>query len=218
MKNFIELYKVLRGNTNTVTLAYLVSDYRQSIIDTVMKIKHNNTTRKAAVESYKKICNATRIDQDIKNGIMCDGVSAVSLSVKAPDYNPELGSYKALMEVARSTKNPAPLKESIDYAIATARVNGWTIGDNDFFIRVGDNKYNLTLVARIANMIADNNVYNGCNFFLAGDKGNILMMATKYGFGIVLPFINNAPGFYDVTPGESSFDKMIKDDLDYLAA
>ena len=212
MKNFIELYKVLRDHTDMETLSFLVEDYQQEIVDTVMEIKHNNTTRKLAVDSYKKICLASGVKQDIENGIMCEGHSAVSLAVKSPKYNEECPAFKFLLETVKSDKRPVCLKDSIDYSIATAKVNGWKMGDTDFFIRIGENKYNLSLVARIFNMIADPKNYNDCDLFIA--NGNILMLRTQYGFGIVLPFVSNNPGFYDVTPGDNSFVDMIKADFD----
>lgn len=214
MKNFIELYKILRNHTDMETLSFLVNDYHQEITDTLMEIKHNNTTRKAAVDSYKKICQASNVKQDIENGIMCEGHSAVSLAVKSPKYYEECPAFKFLLETIKSDKKPVCLKDSIDYSIATAKVNGWKMGDTDFLIRVGDNKYNLSLVARIFNMIADPKNYNDCDLFLCGQDNKVLMLRTQYGIGIVLPFVNNLPGYYDVTPGDNAFETMTKEDFD----
>lgn len=211
MRNIIELYKVLRGHTDEETLTYLVSEYRQEIIETAMDIKHTDSTRRQAVESYKKICNQAGIDGDYENGIMCDKVSAVSLAVSKPNYNTESSVFKFLSNVIKMERVPYYLKDSIDYAIATAKVNGWKIGDTNFTIRVGENRYNLTLVARIFNMIADKRNFNDCDLFLVGADKAILMLRTQYGFGVVLPVMGTI-GTYDVTPGDSKFDEMIKED------
>ena len=212
MRNFVELYKILKDHTDEETLSYLVYEHREEIINELKKIKHNNTTRKAALESYKK--NVGKIEQDAENGIYCDGHTAISLAVTNPHYNEELGAFKYLYECVKAKRRPAPLKDSIGYAIASARIDGWKIGDTTHYIRVGDATYNLSLVVKVFNVIADPKNYNDCDIEIVHNDNPelaILLLRTRYGFGIVLPFRSNKIGLYDVTPGESTLDKMIKD-------
>lgn len=214
MRNFIELYRMLKGHTDEETLASLIFEYRMEINETAMELKHNNTTRKAALESYKKICKATNIPQDEENGLYCEGHSAVCVNVPRPHYNEEHPVFKCLFKVVKEMKRPTPLKDSIDYSIAMAKVNGWKLGDDTHYITVDGNTYNLTLVARIFNIIADNNNFNGSDVMMGSNKE--LIIKSKYGFGIVLPFIHNTCGKYDVTPGEGDLEKIENDNIESI--
>lgn len=73
--------------------------------------------------------------------------------------------------------------------------------------------YNLSLIARVYNCIADNKTYNGCRLEIQTDaKHPALIMSTQYGIGIVLPFNGPANLTYNVTPREgllSAIDKEI---------
>lgn len=210
MKNFIELYKVLEGHTDEETLSYLIYDHQHEITDKAQEIRHNKSTRAAALKSYIKTVGSLR--QDEENGIYCDGKTALSIACKVSKYDETAPGFKPIMEVIKSGRKPATLRDSITYAIASARVNGWKQGDTDHYIRVGEAYYNLSLVAKVFNCIADTKSYNECDIeqTINGDK-SIIMMRTRYGIGIVLPFIpQTLAGCYDVTPGEGTFEKLIK--------
>lgn len=210
MKNFIELYKVLEGHTDEETLSYLIYDHMQKIIDKVQEIRHNKSTRAAALKSYIKTVGS--IKQDEENGIFCDGKTALSIACKVSKYDETAPGFKPIMEVIKSERKPAPLRDSISYAIASARVNGWKQGDTDHYIRVGEAYYNLSLVAKVFNCIADPKNFNECDIEQTiNDNKSILMLRTRYGVGIVLPFIpQTLAGCYDVTPGDGTLEHMIK--------
>lgn len=212
MKNFIELFKVLENHTDYETLAYLMGEHRQEIIDEAMKIKHNNSTRKAALSSYIK--GVGHIKQDEEGGIYCDGHSVVNVCVKSPRYNEEAPGFKFLLEAIKAEKHPAPLRASVDYAIATAKCNGWKMGDTNFFVKIGASTYNLSLLAKVFNCIADPKTYNDVRIEqINGDREGCerLLLSTQYGVGLVLPFkYNGVGGFYNVTPSEGALETLQK--------
>ena len=214
MKNFIELYKVLDGHTDDETLEYLIFNYLQDVVEKAQEIKHNKTTRESALNSYKKVCENKGVRIDPDNGIYCDGHTALSLNVNHPAYDETLPAFKCLHDVIKSNRKPEPLRDSINYAIAAAKVNGWKMGDNNYYITVGKATYNLSLVARIFNCIADNKTFNDCNIeqVISDNPQNaILVLRSRYGFGIILPFRHeNMAGFYDVTPAAGTLDKLIE--------
>ena len=214
-KNFFELYKVLEKHTDEETLSYLIYNYYQEVIDEAQKIKHNNTTRAAALKSYVSECNANGLKPDPDNGLYCEGHTAVNIPVKGAKYDDNNTIVKCFMDFLKGARCPVDFRDTIDYAIATAKCNGWRLGDTNFYIKINGAYYNLSLVARVYNCIADpkNNI-NGVRIEqdINENKPHYakLLLSSKYGLGLVLPFNSECgAGLYDVTPGDDTLKKMI---------
>ena len=208
MKNFIELMRTLENHTDDETLAALIMEYNADVIETAQGLRHNNTTRKNAVKSYSIPENLKKI-QDHENGLYCDGVSAVSLARTAPKYDENNSIFKVFKDTLKKTRRPADIRDSFDYAIAAAKCNGWRQGNADHIIRIDGHIYNISLIARVYNCIADNKEFNGCRVELTDDRHPVLVLSSRYGLGIVLPVCSESPGLYDVTPGASDLDRFI---------
>lgn len=210
----LEILRTLRGKTDVDTMNIIINSFRDEVGQTWNGIKNNNTTRAAAVKSYKGNTPGHLAKmQDDDNGLFTDGFTALSLPVKGakyPDDNTIVKHFKGILQ----NKTRVDLKTSINYSIATAKCNGWRLGDTDHYIKVNDCYYNLSLVARGFNCIADPKTYNDCDIWqdnTPGNKYKALLLSSKYGLYMVLPFA--APGnlTYNVTPGEGLFDDIQKE-------
>ena len=170
-------------------MSKLIYDIRTEIIDTAGALRHNNSTRKQAAKSYiGSTPDHLAKQQEPGNGLYTDGHTAISLAVKGAHYKEE-GLAKTILDIIKDRK-PADLRDSFDYSIATAKVNGWRQGDTDHYIMVEGHYYNLSLIAKVYNCIADNKQYNGCRVEIQTEgKHPALILSTNYGIGIVLPFI-----------------------------
>lgn len=213
MIRMIELLKKLEGHTDNETMIEFITGIRLDILETAQTIKHNNSTRKAALNSYiKSIPDRLQEKQDTENGIYLDGTSAVSVRTPGARYDENNETVKMFLSILKNRK-PADMRDSLDYPIAEAKENGWRLGDTDHYITVNGEKYNLSLVARIYNIIADPKEYNGVRWEIeTGDnrKHHALIMTSKHGIGVVLPFNSSIARMYDVTPGASDLDEIQK--------
>lgn len=213
MKRIIDLLKKLEGHTDNDTMAEIIAGIRLDIMETAQTIKHNNSTRKAALNSYiKSIPDRLQEKQDTENGIYLDGTTAVSVRTPGARYDENNETVKMFLSILKNRK-PADMRDSLDYPIAEAKENGWRLGDTDHYITVNGEKYNLSLVARIYNIIADPKEYNGVRWEIeTGDnrKHHALIMTSKHGIGVVLPFNSSIARMYDVTPGSSDLDEIQK--------
>lgn len=214
MKKMIDLLKKLEGHTDNDTMAELIAGIRLDILETAQTIKHSNSTRKAALNSYiKSIPDRLQEKQDTENGIYIDGTTAVSVRTPGARYDENNETVKMFLSILKNRK-PADMRDSLDYSIAEAKENGWRLGDTDHFITVNGERYNLSLVAHIYNIIADPKTeYNGVRWEIeTGDnrKHHALIMTSKHGIGVVLPFNSSIARMYDVTPGSSDLDEIQK--------
>ena len=208
---FLEIMRTFKEDITAEAQARLFSDFRAEVFQTLKTLRHNNTTRAAAVKSYKGYIpeHLAKI-QDDDNGLYTDGFSALSVNVKGAKYDDNNAIVKHFKNIFEH-KQRAELRDSIDYSIAIAKNNGWRIGDTDHYIIVNDCYYNLSLVARAFNCIADNKVFNDCDIWQQTDtKYKALLLSSKYGMALVLPFA--APGnlTYNVTPGDGLVDDLEK--------
>ena len=211
MKLF-EIFRTINKHTDAETLSYLLYQARKEIIETAETLKHNKTTREAAVKSYINNTpdNLAKV-QEPENGLYCEGHTAISLPVKGASYDKEKGIAKMILDTFQN-KKPVDLRDSFDYSIAAAKVNGWRLGDIDHYIVVGGHYYNLSLIARVYNCIADNKTRNGCRLEIETGKPHpALIMSTTCGIGIVLPFVCPGNLTYNVTPGEGFISELEKD-------
>lgn len=211
MKIF-EVLRTIKDHTDTDTMAKLIYDTRQEIIETAGTLKHNKSTREAAIKAYSNNTpdNLAKM-QEPENGLYTEGHTAISIPVKGAKYDGEKGIAKMMLDIIKN-KKPTDLRDSFDYSIAAAKVNGWRLGDTDHYIMVEGHYYNLSLIARVYNCIADNKTYNGCRLEIQTDaKHPALIMSTQYGIGIVLPFKCPANLTYNVTPGEGLLSAIDKD-------
>lgn len=208
----LEILRTLRGKTDVDTMNIIINSFRDEVGQTWSGIKNNNTTRAAAVKSYKgNTPKHLANKQDDANGLYCDGVSALNIPVKGAKYDENNDIVKFFMDILKN-KVPVDLKTSINYSIATAKCNGWRLGDTDHYIRVNDCYYNLSLVARGFNCIADPKTYNDCNVYQAKEgKYKALLLTSKYGLYMVLPFAMPGNLAYDVTPCDGLFDEIQKE-------
>lgn len=213
MKRIIDLLKKLEGHTDNDTMTDIITGIRLDILETAQTIKHNNSTRKAALNSYiKSIPDRLQEKQDTENGIYIDGVTAVSVRTPGARYDENNETVKMFLSILKNRK-PADMRDSLDYPIAEAKENGWRLGDTDHYITVNGEKYNLSLVARIYNIIADPKEYNGVRWEIeTGDdrKHHALILTSKHGIGVVLPFNSSINRMYNVTPGASDLDEIQK--------
>lgn len=214
MKKMIELLRTLEGHTDSETMTKLITGIRLDILETAQNIHHNNSTRKAALSSYiKSIPDRLQEKQDTENGLYIDGVTAVSVRTPGARYDENNDTVKMFLSILKDRK-PADMRDSLDYPIAEAKENGWRLGDTDHYITVNGEKYNLSLVARIYNIIADpKSEYNGVRWEIeSGDdrKHHALILTSKHGIGVVLPFNSSTARMYDVTPGASDLDEIQK--------
>ena len=207
----LEILRTLRGKVDTATMTALLNQFRDEVGQTWNGIKNNKTTRAAAVKSYKgNTPKHLASKQDDANGLYCDGVSALSVSVKGAKYDDNNDIVKFFKEIFEN-KTRVDLKTSINYSIATAKCNGWRLGDTDHYIMVNGFYYNLSLVARGFNCIADSKMYNDCDVWqetTPGKKYKALLLSSKYGLYMVLPFAAPANKTYNVTPREGLFDEI----------
>ena len=214
MIRIIELLKKLEGHTDNDTMAEIIAGIRLDILETAQTIKHNNSTRKAALNSYiKSIPDRLQEKQDAENGIYTDGTTAVSVRTPGARYDENDDMVKMFLSILKDRK-PADMRDSLDYSIAEAKENGWRLGDTDHYITVNGERYNLSLVAHIYNIIADPKTeYNGVRWEIeTGDdrKHHALILTSKHGIGVVLPFNSSITRMYDVTPGSSDLDDIQK--------
>lgn len=214
MKRIIDLLKKLEGHTDNDTMIEIITGIRLDILETAQTIKHNNSTRKAALNSYtKSIPDRLQEKQDTENGIYTDGVSAVSVRTPGAKYDENNEMVKMFLSILKDIK-PADMRDALDYSIAEAKENGWRLGDTDHYITVNGERYNLSLVAHIYNIIADPKTeYNGVRWEIeTGNdrKHHALILTSKHGIGVVLPFNSSTARMYDVTPGSSDLDDIQK--------
>ena len=218
MKKMIDLLRTLNGHTDNEIMLDLIAGIRTDIYNTVQTIHHNNTTRKAALNSYiKNIPDNLKNKQLPESGVYIDGVTAVALNTPGARYNEDDETVKIILSIIKD-KKPADMRDSLDYPIAEAKENGWRLGDTDHYIVMEGETYNLSIVARVYNMIADpKKEYNGVRWEIeTGDnkKHHALILTSRYGIGVVLPFNNNTDKLYNVTPGASSLDEIQKEITD----
>lgn len=214
MKRIIELLKKLEGHTDNNTMTEIITGIRLDILETAQTIKHNNSTRKAALSSYiKSIPDRLLEKQDTENGIYTDGTTAVSVRTPGARYDENNDMVKMFLSILKNRK-PIDMRDSLDYSIAEAKENGWRLGDTDHYITVNGETYNLSLVARIYNIIADPKIeYNGVRWEIEtrdDRKQHALILTSKHGIGVVLPFNSSTDRMYDVTPGLSDIDEIEK--------
>lgn len=214
MKRTIDLLKKLEGHTDNDTMTEIIAGIRLDILETAQTIKHNNSTRKAALNSYiKSIPDRLQEKQDAENGIYIDGTTAVSVRTPGARYDENNDTVKMFLSILKDRK-PADMRDSLDYSIAEAKENGWRLGDTDHYITANGERYNLSLVARIYNIIADPKTeYNGVRWEIeTGEdrKHHALILTSKHGIGVVLPFNSSITRMYDVTPGSSDLDDIQK--------
>ena len=214
MIKMIELLKKLEGHTDNDTMTEIITGIRLDILETAQTIKHNNSTRKAALNSYiKSIPDRLQEKQDAENGIYIDGTTAVSVRTPGARYDENNDTVKIFLSILKDRK-PVDMRDSLDYPIAEAKENGWRLGDTDHYITVNGENYNLSLVARIYNIIADpKSEYNGVRWEIeSGEdrKHHALILTSKHGIGVVLPFNSSTARMYDVTPGSSDLDEIQK--------
>ena len=214
MIRMIELLKKLEGHTDNDTMTEIIVGIRFDILETAQTIKHNNSTRKAALNSYiKSIPDRLQEKQDTENGIYTDGTTAVSVRTPGARYDENNGIVQMFLSILKDRK-PADMRDSLDYPIAETKENGWRLGDTDHYITVNGEHYNLSLVARIYNIIADPKTeYNGVRWEIeSGDnrKHHALILTSKHDIGVVLPFNSATARMYDVTPGTSDLDEIQK--------
>lgn len=212
MIKMVDLLRKLEGHTDTDTMSELITKIRLDIRETVNGIHHNKTTRAAALKSYEKnIPDRLKDKQNPEIGIYIDGVSAVSVTTPGARYDEDNETVKMFLSILKG-RRPAYMRDSLDYSIAEAKENGWRLGDTDHYITVNGSTYNLTLVARIYNILVDpKKEINGVRWEIETDKTHpALILTSQHGIGVVLPFTNSTTKLYDVTPGASSLDEIQK--------
>jgi len=211
MKKMIELLRKIEGHTDNDTMIDLIGDARLDILEILKSIKHNNTTRKAALESYKKsIPDHLQKKQIPESGVYVDGVTAVNVRTPGARYDEENDTIKMILQIIKN-KKPADMRDSLDYPIAEAKYNGWRLGDRDHYIVVNGETYNLSLVAKVYNILADSKDLYGVRWEIeTGEdkRHHALILSSKHGLGVVLPFNNSIERLYNVTPGGSSLDEI----------
>ena len=105
MIRMIELLKKLEGHTDNDTLTEIVAGIRLDILETAQTIKHNNITRKAALNSYiKSIPDRLQEKQDTENGIYIDGTTAVSVRTPGARYDENNDTVKMFLSDRKSTR------------------------------------------------------------------------------------------------------------------
>ena len=159
----------------------------------------------------KSIPDRLQEKQDAENGIYIDGVTAVSVRTPGARYDENNETVKMFLSILKD-RRPADMRDSLDYSIAEAKENGWRLGDTDHYITVNGENYNLSLVARIYNIIADPKTeYNGVRWEIetgVDRKHHALILTSKHGIGVVLPFNSSTARMYNVTPGSSNLDDI----------
>ena len=136
MKKMIDLLKKLEGHTDNDTMVEIIAGIRLDILETAQTIKHNNSTRTAALNSYiKSIPDRLQEKQDAENGIYTDGTTAVSVRTPGARYDENNNMVKMFLSILKDRK-PADMRDALDYSIAEAKENGWRLGDTDHYITV----------------------------------------------------------------------------------
>lgn len=199
MLNYYELIKLI-GVENVDAVEVIRESFRNDWISTFSSIQINKTTRKNAVKAYSGRENFM-MDENTK-GLYCDGVSILYTSEDAAYTTSKTTDISKFMKEFLQNKKPTEVHMKESYAIA--KNLGWSAGsvnkDKPYYIEIEGNFFNFSLVWSLFSCIADNsNKYNPVTVEIQTNKkpgNNALIMSSKYGIAVVLPFCTGDHGSY----------------------
>ena len=104
----LEILRTIKDHTDTDTMNKLIYDIRTEIIETAGTLKHNKSTREAAIKAYNNIIpdNLAKM-QEPENGLYTEGHTAISIPVKGAKYDGEKGIAKTMLDIIKNKKKPS---------------------------------------------------------------------------------------------------------------
>lgn len=193
MLNYYELLDIVK---DLEAVAAINEAFRKDFRKARDGVKASACTRKKAAEIYK--ANATTTDRTTE-GIFSDEKTAVYLTENATPGTQKAADISQIFTDAMNRKKPVEicLRESI----ALAKSLGWKNGGERYHIAVDGLYFDFSLIYNVLSTIADGKGrdFAECYISECGNGNKALLMRSKYGLGIVLPFMGGGPSYREVS-------------------
>ena len=193
MLNYYELLTIVK---DLDAVAAINEAFRKDFRKARDGVKASACTRKKAAEIYK--ANATTTDRTTE-GIFSDDKTAVYLTENTTPGTQKAADISQIFTDSMNNKKPVDI--CMRESLALARSLGWKNGGERYHISISGNDFDFSLLYRVLTTIADGETYDLAQCYLSeccnGKK--VLLLWSKYGLAIVLPFIGGGPDSREVS-------------------